>query len=491
MPRASAGPGTTSRLPHPAEGEDAGHAQRLNGWKEIAAYLGRGERTVKRWEAERDLPVQRVPGGRRAAVHAYRNELETWLQSNRLPAPDDIPAEAVPVLSPGDASQGNIEAPVPALVAPSRALQPWSWIATAAAVTGLAAALLFVGWNHHEHKEKNPASVSPSDRALAHDLYLKGRFEWNQRTPESLNRALDDFTQSIVHDPTSAPTYSGMADTYLLMHEYSLMPEHEAYSRGRAAAAKAVALDDSLSEAHRSLAFVDAWGNWDFVSAEWEIRRAIELNPRDPVAHLWFATMFETREWYPVAEREFNRAQELDPSSPVILANKSIWLFDNGKTDAGLELARQVEHGQPDFVAPHRYLSLMAWEMRDYPSFLDETGEMATLKHDTVLTQIVKAARLGYEQAGEKGLLRKLYAAQKQFYDSGQLSGEAVALTCIRLGDRDQALRLLQDDYTHRRADFLAILDIPDFVDMQTDPRVRTLVDQLHFPAPPSPSQAP
>ena len=93
------------------------------------------------------------------------------------------------------------------------------------------------------------SSVSDSEKTLAHDFYLKGRYEWSQRTPESLNRALDYFAQSLVHDPGNAQAYVGLADTYNLLREYTTMPENEAYARAIAAARKAVELDDSLADA--------------------------------------------------------------------------------------------------------------------------------------------------------------------------------------------------------------------------------------------------
>jgi tetratricopeptide (TPR) repeat protein len=124
-------------------------------------------------------------------------------------------------------------------------------------------------------KAGNARTAVNPEKQLAHDLYLRGRFEWNKRTPDSLNRALDYFTQSIVHDPANAQAYVGLADTYNLLREYTLMLEDQAYKRAIAAARKAIQLDDSLAEAHRSLAFDEVWGNWDFQTGEREFQRAI------------------------------------------------------------------------------------------------------------------------------------------------------------------------------------------------------------------------
>src|SRR6202012_227679 len=104
------------------------------------------------------------------------------------------------------------------------------------------------------------------------------------------------------------------------------------------------------------------------------------------------------------AEREFNRAQELDSSSSIVLANKSIWLFENGRTKEGLELARQVKHDDPRSIPAHRYLALMSWYARDYPSFISETALTANLTGDAVLAKTAQEASAGYEQGGERGL---------------------------------------------------------------------------------------
>ena len=486
------GPVTTNGVLHHAGVEDTA-AVRLNGWKEIASYLGRGERTVKRWEAERELPVRRLPGGGRASVHAYTKELEHWLQSNRDPIAheeQDVAETGTAMLEEsGEEGQPSSNAFLPVRV-PSPASRAvwgrWGRGAGVLVVAGFALASSLAAWKLYRRPVEVTASVdSAAERTVAHDLYLKGRFEWSRRTPESLDRALDDFTQSIVHDPANAPAYSGLADTYMLQCEYSAMNYDEAYSRARAAAEKAVELDDSLAEAHRSMGFVEAWGNWDFGAAANEFRRAIELDPRDPLAHLWFATALKVPGWSATAEREFNRAQELDASSPIVLANKSIWLYESGRTQAGLELARQVEHDDPEFIPAHRYLASMGWYARDYPSFLSESALTANLTKDAVLAKIAREASVGYQQGGERGLLQRLYNVQNELYRAGQLQGEPLAITCLRLGKKQEAVELLEDDFAHHRSTTLVMLTDPEFGVVASDPRFREMVSEFHMPKPP------
>ena len=267
------------------------------------------------------------------------------------------------------------------------------------------------------------------------------------------------------------------------------MPDRESESRALAAAAKAVALNDSLAEAHRSLAFAEVWGNWDFREGEKEFRRAIKLDPQDPLTHLWFATAFNTPEWSRVAANEFERAQELDPTSPVVLSNKSIWLFEMGHRQAGIDLAHQVERDDPDFVAPHRYLARMYWDLHDYSAYLAETANTANLTQDQVLKDTIVEAQAAFRRDGERGMLDALYRARKKLHEEGKLAGTPVAEVCIRLGLKDEAVRLIQHDYEQHRAEFLWILSEPEFESLKSEQRYLELTKKLNFPSPPVMSQ--
>lgn len=345
------------------------------------------------------------------------------------------------------------------------------------------AALLTASRGNRSTAHGKPAEstgVSTADQLLAHDLYLKGRFEWNRRTPESLERALDDFTEAIVHDPESARAYAGLSDTYVLMHEYSSLRTRDSYTRAIAAAKKAVQLDDALAEAHRSLAFAEVWGTWDYVDSDKQFRRAIALDPKDPLTHLWYATAFEGMPgWRAVVLREFNRAQELDPSSPVILSNKGIWLFGLGETKVGFDLVQQVERNNPDFVAPHHYLAMMYWVMRDYPNFLAENQRAASLKHDEILSEITQAALSGFRRDGERGLVESIYVARKKFDLKGDEEAPSLAEICLRLGKREEAIQLLQNQFEHRKA-LSGLLSNPDLDALKTDPRYRQLIAKIN-----------
>jgi tetratricopeptide (TPR) repeat protein len=482
---------------------------RLDSWKEIAAYLGRGERTAKRWESERSLPVHRLPGGGRGSVYAFTAELDEWLISARAEAPDeaggaeawaeaDSEADAAPsVTSPPQTESHPVRLDSPA-ASPNGRVHGWSWqipvylllpvgLVLAAfsvvnpRITGARTSVPSV----HSPLPAQPAlASSDSEKQLAHRLYLSGRYEWNKRTPDSLNRALDDFTQAIVHDPASAEAYAGLADTYDLLREYSLMPQSEAYSRAIAASKRAVELDDSLAEAHRALAFALVWSNWDYQAGEKEFRRAIELNPRDPLAHLWFANAFAGPGWYPVCLREIDRAQELDPASPVILAGKGKMQYDAGQTEQGIETLRQVERTDPDFLAPHRYLANIYFARREYTDFLVESEKVVELSRDPVLKVTNAAAQAGLRRDGERGFLLDLYVAQKKLYGEGKIEGTTFARTCVQLGKKEEALQLLRKDYEQHNPQFLLVRSDLELLALKDEPAYRELLTKFRLPSP-------
>ncbi len=493
-------------FPHPGITESSDRvnsAPRLVGWKDIAAYLGKTERTVKRWGASRGLPVYRVPGGAKASVYAFPAELNDWLTSRSTTDPE--PVESAAVLEEGETLQEcavtRESAPSPLLNRLASQLSVMPRLRMAVAIIGLAgvglavaiAAFSAVGASppqefralfakRQSDLASNLAAVSESDKMIARDYYLKGRYEWNQRSPNSLNRALDLFTQAIVHDPGYAQAYAGLADTYDLLREYSTMSEGEAFPRAIAAAKKAVQLDDTLAEAHRALAFAEMYGSWDFNDAEKEFRRAIELDPKDAQARRWFANAFAVPSRYEEALYQLNKAQELDPSSNATLSDKGLLLANAGHTKEAIDLLREVERSAPEFRSPHLYLMRISLASGDYPAFLSEGKSAAEVANDPVLKDVIAAAQAGYKRDGGPGLLKDLYAKQKEYYVAGKLAGTLLAKTCVLMGRKQEALHLLEVAYARHENEVLSCLSHPDLLTLKDDSRYKALVAKIRFP---------
>jgi tetratricopeptide (TPR) repeat protein len=237
--------------------------RRLKTWKEIAAFFGRDERTMKRWEAMRGLPVRRVPKGVRSAVYAYEGELRAWLEA--------------------DGAADSSEA------ATKRSAVWFKGVVIAALALFVAAAgLLALKSPWRTTVESDGTRHVPS--AEAEKFYQAGLYGWHSRTPAGLNHAVDDFTQAIVHDPQYAKAYAGLANCYNLLREYTAMPPDYAFPRAKAAAERAIALDPSLPDAHTALAFVDFYWSHETAAARREFERAVILAPRNATAHHWYAT---------------------------------------------------------------------------------------------------------------------------------------------------------------------------------------------------------
>jgi DNA-binding winged helix-turn-helix (wHTH) protein/Tfp pilus assembly protein PilF len=350
-------------------------------------------------------------------------------------------------------------------------------------------ALFAVAWvllfAYHNARSARASGAGPGKNVhnaanpVAEDFYLKGRFYWNKRTPESLNQAVDAFTQAIVHDPNYAPAYVGLADCYNLLREYSAMPANEAYSRAFAAAKKAAELDDQSSEAHASLAFVTFYGMWDAASAEREFRRAIDLDPNNAKAHHWYATFLQAIGRYRESLVEIERARELDPNSPSILADRGVLLWDAGEHADALQLLKQLERSEPDFVSPHRYLRFAYFEIRDYPGYLAEMKSEANLTHRASELAVAKAAARGFSQGGEHGLLEEQLNEQKKFYDQGALSAYWLAQTASRMGNTKEALRYLEMCFEKHDDALLMARQDPIFDNLRENPSFKQLLDRM------------
>jgi len=455
--------------------------RRLDSWKEIATFFGRDERTVKRWEKDRALRVHRVPGGLRGSVFAYSAELSQWLRDPRAAETESSEQAAKPNVSTGDGireAEPTISRQVFAPAIPARSSR-----SQVARILGLLLAILlgFLILKHQIPRQPTSASAINIPPAAhrpnpeAEDLYLKGRYFWNKRTPEDLNKALDLFTQAIVRDPGYAQAYVGLADCYNLMREYSVMPPNEAYPRALAAAKKAVELDDNSAEAHNSLAFATFYWTWDAATAEREFKRASELNPDYVAAHHWYATFLMVSRRYPEAIREIEIARKLDPSSTPIVADKGFIVYLAGQPAQGIALLKQIETGEPAFLSPHLYLAEIYLAGQDYSNYLVESKKVASLRHDPVALAVANAAEKGFTAGGARGMWQSMLPVQKKFYLQGKLSAYALAQTYSQLGGSQEAIKLLHEAYAKRDAamvsmdgdrSFDALRDNPSFQDL-------------------------
>jgi Tfp pilus assembly protein PilF len=411
--------------------------RRLKSWKQIAGFFGTDESTVKRWEAKRGLPVRRIPGGAKASVYADVADLEQWLASERPAAPVRTGRRRI-----------------------------WALAAAASLLAAAAAAALSL----RSPAPEAPAHHQPS-QAVA-DLYFAGRYNFERRTPESLNRAMALFNEAIRRDPAYAEAYAGLANCHLLLREYAGLPDAVAYPRARDAAQRALALDDGLADAHAALAFVAFFYDRNFAAGLAGFRRAIALDPGSGGAHHWYASALLYAGDVPAALAQINQAQRLEPQSHSILADKALITFAAGRPAEAVALLRQMEAADPDYLSPHAYLAGIHLAQADYPAFLAEQRAAARLAGDADRASVAAAAERGYAAGGAPAMFEAMLARQRTLYAAGREHAFTLAGTYALAGHRAQAMAALRvavrdhDPYlVGLRIDtrFAALRDAPDF----------------------------
>ena len=435
--------------------------QRLRSWKEIAGFFGTDERTVKRWAATRGLPVRRVPGGTRTPVYADVAELEEWLAESRGPA-------APPAAQP--------QAPTPQASPPRTKLLLGGLACALAAAGGL---FLWPG----PLRDALGAERSHQPPQEAVDLYLAGMLHWEKRSPESLRRAADYFSAALARDPHYAEAYAGLANCYLLMREFTQMPDAQAYPLAEAAARRALELDPRLPEAHAALAFATFYWGRDFERGRRGFERAVALAPQSAHARHWYATALLHIGELDAALEQFNEAQRLNPDSASILADKGLALFLAGRGREAVALLTQLTRLEPDFQSPHAYLATIHLAEGRDAEFLRETRLAARLRGDAARLKLIDEAEAAHAAGGRRAMLATLLAAETRAHAAGRESAYTVAGTHALLSDKEAALRYLAASVARREPVAVGLRVNPFFRTLHSEPAYRALAESIGRPA--------
>jgi tetratricopeptide (TPR) repeat protein len=453
------------------------NGRKLDTWKEIAAFFARDERTVKRWEKERGLPVHRLPGGRRGTVYAFDEELTGWLRTPHNAEAFEQPAINEPELS------------LPVAVETAQIPKVSKWRSWSMYAGGLAVGLLLLfGLSHFLKLRLVPNRLFPAfstladstTRKQAEDLYLQGRYHWNKRTPADLTLALDLFTKATEVDPTYALAYAGKADSYNLLREYTVMPGSQAFPLAIASAKKAIALDDNTAEGHRALAFAEFYWEWDVPTAEREFQRAIELNPKDAEAHHWYATALLTLSRYPEAIEQIEIARKLDPQSSSVAADRAIILYGSGRKEEGVALLEELQTAEPGFCSPARYLSRIYLEQRQYEKYFDEAETAAQITGDEHTVTMVQALRKEYETGGEQAVLKSELDDRLLSLQRGRGDALSVAESYALLGRNQEAIEYLKKAYERHEYMLISLDNWKEFDNLRSEPEFQELMKRVY-----------
>jgi tetratricopeptide (TPR) repeat protein len=452
--------------------------ERLDSWKEIAAFFRRDPRTVKRWEKERGLPIHRLPGDRRSGVFAYAQELQRWLEQN-----------PVDEASPTDGTHpATLTSPASSLAASPVARSPASWrprILLMLLVLGIGAGGLL--WMDRASRQPVAQRSTQSVDPQITQAYLGCRYAWSKRSAERLREAVDCFTRLTERAPRFAPAYAGLADSYSLLREYSLMPDSEAFPRAIAAAEKAVELDPSSSLGHRALAFAAFNWSFDVPTAEREFRTAIALDLRDAEAHHWFATSLMLLGRHAEALEEIGRAQALEPTSPAIVSDRGMILCAAGRQEEGLELLDRLARTEPGLMSPHRYLADMHFNRAEYVAYLVEARRFAELLGDRSTLEGVAEEERALAEGGAPALLEALRIRRMTRYEQGAAGAYPVVQIESLLDLREHALTHLEEAFARHEPSVMAMGIDPTLRNLRGEPGYQRLRERLGL-APGAPS---
>jgi len=314
----------------------------------------------------------------------------------------------------------------------------------------------------------------------AYESYLKGRYFWNKRTPDSLKVALAYFNQAIDEDPNYAQAYSGLADTYALLGDwqYAVMTPKEAFPKAKAAAIKALELDSTLSEAHNSLAFCFDAFDWDLESAGKEFQRSIELNPGYATAHHWYAWHLSLLGRYDEAIEEMRKAKNLDPLSLIINADLAELLVIAHFYDESISQSRKTIEMDPNFALAHNQLAQAYLQKHMNGEAIAELQKAVELSGGSP-TCIANLAR-AFAASGKTSEAVKLLGDLKNHSNRGYSDASEVALVYAAVGDKDQAMHWLEIGYEERFNP--GVLLRPGFDPLRSDPRFQELLRRIGFP---------
>jgi len=336
-------------------------------------------------------------------------------------------------------------------------------------------------------EEKTRLVKSSATNPEAYQLYLKGRYHANQTTAAEVKKGIDYFQQAIENDPGYALAYAGLADSYsTLGGGWVYLPPIDSFPKAKAAAMKALEIDDTLAEAHAALAYVVYYADWDWPRAEREFKRAIELNPNSALAHDRYARCLNTRLRFKESMAEAQRAQELDPLSPEIVSELGSVLLLARRYDESIAQFQKALDLNPNLPVV-RALLAWAYAMKAmYPQALTEYDKIPDQDKAVAAENQLVAGGLGwvYAVSGRRADALKIAKEFRDLSSHAYVDFYFVAGIYAGLADKDEAFRLLEKGYEEHSAS-MPYLTVDGFwYGMRSDPRYADLLRRMGLPQP-------
>jgi TolB-like protein/Tfp pilus assembly protein PilF len=315
----------------------------------------------------------------------------------------------------------------------------------------------------------------------AYQLYLKGIYYWGQRTPEALEKSKGYFNQAIQKDPGYAAAYAGLANYYVTAPDYEPIPENEAAPKAKAAAEKALAIDNTSAEAHAALAAAN-WSLFDFAGAEVEFRRALELNPNLPNAHHWYGLFLSWESRDQEALSHIRRAVELDPLNLQYNSNLGQILCNAHQYEECIDQLKKTLDMDVNFAYAHNMLRVAYRDTGKYDLSLEQWRKSATLANDQDDLAIAEEAAKVYAKSGLKASVEREIELRKQLAKHRYVDPAEIAYEYAFLGDKEQSFAWLDKARAEKSGALENIKIVHPLEQWHSDPRYSTLLKQLGLP---------
>ncbi len=296
--------------------------------------------------------------------------------------------------------------------------------------------------------EKEQIEKKSTENTEAYQLYLKGRFYWNKRTADDIQKAIDYFTQAIEKDSAYAMAYAGLAASYILLPEYAAISSEDIFAKAIIAVKKALELDPTLAEPHAVLGIIKTEYEWDWTGAELEYKKAIELNPNYPTAHHWYNIYLRNFGRLDEAYREVKLALERDPLSPIINVNLGDVLYIMRQYDKAIEQYLKTIELDPDFASAYSPLGVVYALQGKFDNAIAELRKVQTIIRNTPYS----LSRLGfaYARSGDKSQALQILDDLFTFREQGYKVAFDIAIVYYGLDDRAKTFEWLEKSLPER-----------------------------------------
>ena len=328
-------------------------------------------------------------------------------------------------------------------------------------------------------EEKTRFGQGYTRNAEAYQLYIKGRYFWNKRTTEGMKKGLESFEQAIRLDPDYAAAYVGLADCYGVLSQVGDFSPNDVMPKAKAAALDALRIDETLAEAHASLAMIDELYDWNWKSADTEFKRAIELNPNYATAHHWYAMYLSAMGRNDEALAEIRRAEALDPVSLITNTNEGWILFCARQYDQAINKLQATIEMDPNFANAHYKLALVYEIKGMYKEAVEEHLKSKALSGD--ISENVEKLKAAYATSGSKGYYREELRQLKDTSTRGYVLPKYFVLTELQLGNTEETLKWLEAAYKERTEPLAYLRVDPRFDSLRSDARFEDLLRRVNL----------